>query len=136
MIRKQSKRTIRQSLRYGLYGLVATVGLAGVDTAAAATTEQFGSAGSQILQGARKTGLDNGSSTSLNSAIENIINLILWGVGLIAVVVIIIAGVMFMTAAGDPSKAKKAKDTILYAVVGLVIAILAYAIVNFVVSGL
>ena len=41
-----------------------------------------------------------------------------------------------MTSAGDPGKTKKAKDTILYAVIGLIICVLAFAIVNFVIGGI
>jgi hypothetical protein len=47
---------------------------------------------------------------------------------------IIYGGIRYTTSAGDSSHVKAAKDTILYAVVGLVVAILAYAIVNFVVG--
>jgi multisubunit Na+/H+ antiporter MnhB subunit len=56
--------------------------------------------------------------------------------GLVAVFVIVLGGVQFVTASGDPTKVKKAKDAILYGVIGLVIAILAYPIVNFVLSSI
>jgi multisubunit Na+/H+ antiporter MnhB subunit len=52
------------------------------------------------------------------------------------VVVIILGGVQYTTSSGDPAKVKKAKDTILYGIIGLVVALLAYAIVNFVLSSL
>ena len=55
---------------------------------------------------------------------------------LVAVIVIIFAGVQYTTSAGDAGKVKKAKDSILYGIIGLVIAILAFAIVNFVLSSL
>ena len=45
---------------------------------------------------------------------------------------IIYGGVLYTTSAGDPGKVKKAKDTILYGIIGLVIAVLAFAIVNFI----
>ncbi len=61
-----------------------------------------------------------------------IINVIVGLVGIIAVAVIVIGGITFATSQGDPSKASKAKNTILYGVVGLVISMLAFAIVNFV----
>ena len=41
-----------------------------------------------------------------------------------------------MTSAGDPGKVKKAKDTILYGVIGLVVCVLAFAIVNFVIANI
>ena len=54
--------------------------------------------------------------------------------GIVAVFVIIYAGFMLMTSSGDPGKVKKGKDTILYGVIGLVVALLAVVIVNFVVA--
>ena len=68
----------------------------------------------------------------LSNQISNIINWILGIVGIIAVIVMIYGGVQYMTASGDASKVKKAKDIILYGVIGLIIAALAFAIVNFV----
>ena len=56
--------------------------------------------------------------------------------GLVAVIVIIIGGINYMTSAGDAGKVKKAKDTILYGVIGLVICVLAFAIVNFVIANI
>jgi hypothetical protein len=54
--------------------------------------------------------------------------------GSVALVFIIIGGIHYMTANGDPGKLKKAKETILYASIGLVIAGLAFAIVNWVIG--
>ena len=74
-----------------------------------------------------------------NSLIPTILNIIQVTIGvlaLVAVIVIIFAGVQYTTSAGDTGKVKKAKDSILYGIVGLVIAILAFAIVNFVLSSL
>ena len=64
---------------------------------------------------------------------ENIINYILYAVGVAAIVMMIVAGIQMTTSAGDPGAVKKAKMTLTYAIIGLVVAILAYAIVNFVV---
>lgn len=67
-------------------------------------------------------------------AVAPIVSILLFLVGAIAVIVIIIGGILYVVSTGEPAKTKRAKDTILYAAVGLVIALLAYAIVNFVVS--
>ncbi|MBR3122174.1 hypothetical protein IKF28_01880, partial [Candidatus Saccharibacteria bacterium] len=56
--------------------------------------------------------------------------------GLVCVIVMIIGGVSYMTSSGDAGKVKKAKDTILYGLIGLVICVLAFAIVNFVISNI
>lgn len=52
--------------------------------------------------------------------------------GIIAVIIIVIAGFMYVTSSGDASKVKRAKDAILYAVIGLVVVILAFVITQFV----
>ena len=53
---------------------------------------------------------------------------------LIGVVFVLIGGINYMTSQGDAAKVEKAKKTILYAVIGLVIAALSFAIVNFVIA--
>lgn len=63
--------------------------------------------------------------------VQAIINTILMVLGIVAVLVIIIAGFRYVTSQGDEAGIKTAKNAILYAVIGLVIAMLAYVIVNF-----
>ncbi|MCL2869194.1 pilin [Candidatus Saccharibacteria bacterium] len=77
---------------------------------------------------------DNGSA--LTGTISALVNTALFIVGVISVVMIIYAGIRYQTAAGDPAKIKTAQHTLTYAIVGLIIAILAYAIVNFVIGQL
>ena len=72
------------------------------------------------------------SDKSLEQYIADITNMLLFIIGAISVIVVIVGGLKYVTSDGDPGKIKGAKDTILYAVVGIVIAVLAYAIVNFV----
>ncbi|MBR3322179.1 hypothetical protein IKG05_00860 [Candidatus Saccharibacteria bacterium] len=76
------------------------------------------------------------TSTPLNESIINIINAVIGVLGLVCVVVMIIGGVNYMTSSGDAGKVKKAKDTILYGLIGLVVCILAFAIVNFVIKNI
>lgn len=75
-----------------------------------------------------------GDSVELSDVIIGIVNGIIGILGLVAVIFIVVGGVNYMTSTGDPTKTKKAKDTILYAVIGLIIAVLSFAIVNFVIS--
>jgi len=56
--------------------------------------------------------------------------------GGIAILVITIAGFRYITSAGDPQKAASAKSTIIYAIIGLMVAVAAEAIVAFVVTSL
>lgn len=64
--------------------------------------------------------------------ISTVVNLLLYILGAVAVIMIIVGGFMYVTSGGDAGGVKKAKDTIFYAVIGLIVALLAYAIVNFV----
>lgn len=85
----------------------------------------------------RANGCDrNNSKDELPNVITGIINGIIAALGIVAVVFIVIGGVQYMTSAGDSSKTKKAKDTILYATIGLIICVLSFAIVNFVIKNL
>ena len=71
---------------------------------------------------------------SLGPMIKTVINILLYVLGAIAVVMIVIGGIRYTTSNGEASGIKSAKDTILYSVIGLVVAIMSYTIVNFVVS--
>lgn len=64
--------------------------------------------------------------------VKIVINILLTVLGMIAVIMIVIGGIRYTTSNGNASQVKEAKDTILYAVVGLVVAIMAFSIVNFV----
>lgn len=74
------------------------------------------------------------SGVSLNSMIARVVDTLLFILGAVAVIMIIIGAFRYVTSGGDSGAITAAKNTILYAVIGLVVAILAYAIVNFVVS--
>lgn len=71
----------------------------------------------------------------VGTMIRSVVSVMLVILGAIAVIMIIIGGILYTLSAGDPGKTKKAKDTILYSVIGLVVALLAYGIVEFVVKG-
>lgn len=71
-----------------------------------------------------------------NGIFKQITNTMLYIIGIIAVVMLIIGGIRYVTSGGDAKKVTDAKNTVLYAIIGLVIAFLAYAIVNFVISAL
>ena len=69
-------------------------------------------------------------------AFRQITNTILYIVGIIAVIMLIIGGIRYVISGGDSKKVTDAKNTVLYAIIGLVIAVFAYAIVNFVITSL
>ncbi len=72
----------------------------------------------------------------LADTFTTVVNVIIGVVGFLAVIMIIVGGITYTTSAGDAGKVKKAKDTIMYGIIGLIVAILAFAIVNFVLGNL
>lgn len=76
------------------------------------------------------------AATRVDSIIQTVINIISIIVGIVAVIMIIIGGFQYITSSGDSGKVSNAKNTILYAIVGLVVVALAQIIVRFVVNRL
>lgn len=69
-----------------------------------------------------------------NTLLRRIINIISVIIGVIAVIMIIWGGFKYITSGGAQDKVKSAKDTLLYAIIGLIIVALAQVIVRFVLS--
>ena len=65
---------------------------------------------------------------------STITNVLLFVIGAIAVIMIVIGGLRYVISGGDSNQVTAAKNTILYAIVGIIVAILAYAAINFVIS--
>ncbi len=74
------------------------------------------------------------AAADTSSLLGKIVEVLMFALGAICVIMIIIGGIRYTTSGGDASQVKSAKDTILYSVVGLVVAIFAYAIVGFVIK--
>jgi hypothetical protein len=138
-------------LRTGLISLVTIIGLvatplipvavyaqcSGGSGGGSSTGSSTGGSGStnpvdSISGGVQCVGGKAASTTELTDNLKIIVNVLLFLLGSIAVIMIIIGGIRYTTSNGDASNTKAAKDTILYAVIGLVVAVMAYAIVNFV----
>lgn len=66
--------------------------------------------------------------------IGNVIRLLLWFAGVAAIVVVIIAGIMYTTSSGDPARLAKAKAAITNTVIGLILAGSAYSIITLIVG--
>lgn len=78
--------------------------------------------------------LEEGAQGGLNKLITNIINVFSLIVGIVAVIMIIIGGFRYITSGGDSGNVTGAKNTILYAIIGLVIVALSQFIVRFVLA--
>lgn len=76
-----------------------------------------------------------GIPSAANFSLKNILNAIYFWAGVIAVIVIIIAGFLYVTSAGNAQQIARAKNAILSAVIGLVVVLLAFAITGIVIGG-
>ena len=72
------------------------------------------------------------NQTGPTDAVANALNLVFGVAGAVAVIIIAIAGLKYVVSQGNPQETAKAKDTILYALVGLVVCVLAFTITSFV----
>lgn len=87
-------------------------------------------------------GLDDAAKDSYNTDLSatnfigNLIRVLLSATGLVFLVLTVYAGILYMTAAGDESKIKKAKGMLASSVVGLIIIVGAYAITSYVIDAL
>ena len=71
-------------------------------------------------------------TSSSSDVIPVIMNIAFGVIGLIAVIIITLAGFSYITSSGEPEKTAKAKDTILYALIGVVVAVLGATITSFI----
>lgn len=124
---KQRIKTIVTSLAI-LFGLVAFQ----APLVAAAPVDVFPSASC----GSNTTVCANKNNNTIYTIVKNIINVLFLAAGIIAVIMIIIGGINYAISSGDKGKLESAKNTVLYAVIGLIIAALAFPIVTFVVDRL
>ena len=74
----------------------------------------------------------SGNTTTSDSLVKLVMNTMFYIVGIVSIVMIIYGGMKYTISSGDPKKVASAKATILYAVIGLIVALFAVAIVQFV----
>lgn len=126
------------ALGLSLFGLLAVPALGGVPLSTVSAQADIqnslcGGADSLSFTGSADcAGLADGASTTVDSIITTIVNVLSVIIGVIAVIMIIIGGLKYITSSGDSGNVTAAKNTILYAIVGLIIVALAQLIVRFV----
>lgn len=114
-----------------MFALV-SIGTAGA--AVVAPSPVFADAKSQICGGigAAEGGGCTNSNTRITQTIRNVVGLLSIIIGVVAVIMIVIAGFKYITSGGDASSIQSAKNTLIYAIVGLVIVAMSQFIVQFV----
>jgi hypothetical protein len=68
----------------------------------------------------------------ISRLIANVVLILVSAAGALAIIFIIVGGIFYVTAAGDPARLKRAKEIIMQSVVGLLVISLAYAVVTFI----
>jgi type IV secretion system pilin len=79
--------------------------------------------------GSTETGIENNGGL-----ITQIVNTILFAAGIVALVFVLVGGFRYITSTGDSTRIQGAKDTLLYAIIGLIITIVAVPIADFVIA--
>jgi hypothetical protein len=87
---------------------------------------------SAIAKGAGDACGNSCGNSNIATIFKGVTNALIFLVGAVSVVMIIVGGLRYVISNGDSKQISAAKDTILYAVIGVVVAIAAFAIVNFV----
>lgn len=84
------------------------------------------------VQDARGDNTPSNLASGDGSLIKKIINTMLYAIGILSVIMLIFGGFRYVVSGGNKEAVSAAKNTILYAIIGLLIAIFAYAIIGFV----
>jgi hypothetical protein len=123
-------KTIKNNLNYYTLKLLPVLALVMVGLALASNDMVSANAAGEIQDGVDAVNVGGGGD--LEDIIQNVINIMLFLVGATAVIMLIVGGFRYVTSNGDSSAITSAKNTILYSIVGIVVALAAFAIVNFV----
>lgn len=118
-----------------LIGLAVITGYSFVDQNSAAAL--FSGATDQACSGAALSDTTTtcaDSSSSVTSLIKTVINILSWVVGIVSIIMIIVGGFRYVISGGDSAAVSSARNTILYALIGLVIAAFAQILVHFVIG--
>ncbi len=113
------------------------VGLTSVPAFAAGNCTDTGNGQGLTLQNGADCSKGTGQQEQLfgqQGVFKTITDVMLFLIGAISVIMLIIGGIRYVISGGESSAVQSAKNTILYAIVGVVVAILAYAVVNFVIG--
>lgn len=126
-------KTFLSGLFVALGLVTAGTALVALPAAAQTTPEQSACEGSG---GTWSKGSCTQGTRTLSGTIKSVGNIIVFITGAISVLMIIIGGLRYALSGGDQGTISTAKNTILYAVIGLVVSVAAYAIVNFVLTNI
>ena len=126
---------MKKKLQLFIAAFALSIGFGSMTLAPAVYAAPCTGASQCIKDGLNATG---GSSTARETDIKDIvqlvINVLLFIIAALSVIMIIVGGIRYVVSAGNQQAVTGAKNTIMYSVVGLLISIFAYAIVNFIIN--
>ena len=130
----KGKKEMKKTIRTAFAGLLLVPVLALGISAVAGSVD----VSAQILDGLNSVNTGNGPTnlTGTDGVFTTIVNVLLFIIGAVSVIMLIYGGIRYTTSGGNANSVTAAKNTIMYAIIGLIIAIFAFAIVNFVVGEL
>lgn len=97
----------------------------------ASTSPVYAGAREQVCSG---LGGCNTNPNDISNTVKNIVNIFSLIIGIVTVIVVIVAGLRFVTSGGDSGKVAGAKSTLIYAIVGLLIVLMSQSLVRFVLN--
>ena len=120
-----------------LLTLLVVLGLGTSFAFAHPATSVYADAKSEICSGVGAASSGTGCTAAagqptVNSLVKTIVTVLSWIVGVLSIIMIVFAGFMYVSSGGEPNKVSAAKNTLIYAIVGIVIVAFAQAIVQFV----
>ena len=128
------KYVLAALVTFSLIFTPAAVFAASADASTNSCASGDNSAAGQALQSASMTG-DDCKGVGVTNIAQKIVSLLSWAIGIVAIVMVLIAGYKYITSAGDSNRIASAKNTLIYAIIGLAIVALAQVVVHFAISG-
>ena len=88
------------------------------------------------ISGGAESAKGDDQGDSLTQIFQTVVNIMLFVIGAVAVIMLVIGGIRYVVSGGSQEQVTGAKNTIMYAIIGIVVAFLAYAAVSFVTTNL
>ena len=136
-MRKYITKFMSMAVALPVVALVATATLGVAPVFAVATDCDATDIGSTGLAGSADCAQGEGQAETLvgtGGVFQTVTNILLFIIGAVSVIMLVIGGIRYTISGGDSNQITAAKNTILYAIIGIVVAIIAYAAVNFVIG--
>lgn len=129
----KGQKEMKKTLKTAIAGLLVVPAIV-LGIALVANVVPVNAATDLTIGGGASAAADAQQPTSLPDQFKNIVNIALYIIGAVSVLMLIYGGIRYTVSGGDTAAVTAAKNTILYAIIGIVVALLAYAIVNFVIG--